>query len=134
MHIATKLRLMCRCQELEQQKPSKQAGLQGCQQQRPLQEVDMPKLSPRLYSTAPNLAGTAAAKHQALTHHLAGQQQGQALRGQVSLKGTGMASGLWKLPLQTTAKAADDDKDVHIVQLEATVCCQGGAKQGPVVL
>ena len=57
-----------------------------------------------------------------LTQQLAGQQQRQALSGQVSPKGTGLASGLWKPPLQTKAKAAAGDKDAHIVQLEAEVC------------
>ena len=88
--------------------------------------VDELKLSLHHHSTAATLAGTMAAKQQALAQQLAGQQQGQALRSQVSPKGTGMASGLCMLPLQTKAVAADDDKDAHIVRLEAKVRCWGG--------
>lgn len=121
---ATKLSLICRCQELEQQEPSKQAELQGCQQQhqRPSQVVDELKLPLHHHSTAATLAEMTVAKQQALTQQLAGQQQRQALSGQVSPKGTGLASGVWKPPLQTKAKAAAGDKDAHIVQLEAEVC------------
>ena len=124
---ALKLCLICRCQELQQQEPSKQAELQGCQQEQQCssQVDDELKLTLHHHSTAAALAETTAAKQQAPTRQLAGQQQRQALRGQMSPKGTGMASGLQKLPVQTTAKAAEDDKDAHIVQLEAKVCCRG---------
>ena len=85
--------------------------------------VDKPKLSLHHHSTAAILAGPLAAKQQALSQ-LAGQQQRQSFP-----KGTGVASGPCKLPLQTKAKAADDDKDAHIVQLEVKV--RGwGARQG----
>ena len=129
---ALKFCLICRCQEMRQQEPSKQAELQGCQQeqQRSSQVDDEVKLSLHHHSTAATLAVTTAAKQQAPTRQLAGQQQRQALRGQMSPKGTGIASGLQKLPLKTTAKAANDDKDAHIVQLEAKVWCRGG-QPGP---